>query len=107
MTSGAPYFALGTPFDNRKTTTNIKFALEDNLDIIDIAMILFFEGGDFSLENDVLHIVEEDEEEQEQLDTRYDCTKFTSTFMARGSATVFHPNNSYSGGKSTYPKCPK
>ena len=66
MTSGAPYFALGTPFDNRKTTTNIKFALEDDLDVIDIAMILFFEGGDFSLENDVLHIVEEDEEEQEQ-----------------------------------------
>ncbi|KAI2500547.1 Plant transposon protein [Fragilaria crotonensis] len=29
-------------------------------------MILFLEGGDFSLENDVLHIVEEDEEEQEQ-----------------------------------------
>ncbi len=53
------YFALGTPFDNRKTTTNMDFALEDNLDVIDIAMILFFEAGDFSLENDVLHIVEE------------------------------------------------
>jgi hypothetical protein len=48
------------------------FALEDNLDVIDIAMILFFEGGDFSLENDVFHIVEEEKEEHVQPD----CTRY-------------------------------
>ena len=62
------------------------FALEDNLDVIDIAMILFFEGCDFSLENDVFHIVEEEKEEHVQPD----CT---SIFIARASAPVFHPKN--------------
>ena len=42
------------------------FALEDNLDVIDITMILFFEGGDFSLKNNVFHIVEEEDEEYVQ-----------------------------------------
>ena len=62
------------------------FALEDNLDVINIAMILFFEGGDFSLENDVFHIVEEEKEELVQPV----CASF---FIARASALVFHPKN--------------
>lgn len=31
------------------------FALEDDLDVIGVAMILFRVGGDFSLKNEVLH----------------------------------------------------
>jgi hypothetical protein len=34
---------------------------DDDLDIIDIAIILFTEGGEFALENEVLHHVEEEQ----------------------------------------------
>ena len=37
---------------------------DDDPDFIDLAMILFTEGGEFSLENEVLHHVEEEEREQ-------------------------------------------
>jgi hypothetical protein len=39
---------------------------DDDLDFFDIAMILFTEGGNFSLEDEVFHHVDEEEEEQEQ-----------------------------------------
>ena len=83
------------------------FALEDDIDVIDIAMILFFEGGDFSLENDVLHIVEEDEEEQEQPAVWGGSRPGKAPNLERHRVMYCTLHNGSSGGKWTYWKCPK
>ena len=57
MVRGAPYFVLGAQLENSKTPTNMDIVWDDDPDVIDMAMILFTEGGDFSLENEVLHLI--------------------------------------------------
>ena len=47
------------------TTHNMDIVWDDDPDFIDVKMILFTEGGEFLLKNEVLYLVEK-EEEQEQ-----------------------------------------
>ena len=81
---------------------------DDDRDFIDIVMILFTEGGDFSLENKVFHHVDKEEEEQEQPAMVWGGSgpeKAPNLERHRVKYCILH--NCASGGKWTYWKCPK